>query len=630
MSVDFRVRILEGTSTVYSGEFSCPVELGRQRTGEEGPYNLRKTDPMWRLIIAEHTDTKIGRQQVRIEPQASGKLMLRNLSSHAAIVIDGTEILEPQSARVTSLPVRFQCGHKVIELKASVTAGSEVNLNSLRSLNRATFVPGTMSVFAEDSNSGEGSSQFNRANLGSLKELSSISTGDYDPLIRALGVIMDVLQSARTSEEFFSCAAQGIVKLIGLDTGRVVTYGGGEWKTVMVESSNNQPVTSNVSATVLSQVHEQKRVFWDVDTSSNTDLEDSINLQGVSAVFAAPILDSTGDVIGALYGDRRYRNEEDDLNVTLKFNASLMELLASGVASGLARLDKEREVDSLRSQFEQAVTPEIAKQLEKNPKLLDGRDVETSILFCDIRRFSKLSERMQTEQIFSLIQEVLSELSECVRQYNGVLVDYIGDELMAMWGAPVEQPDHAQLACRAAMAMLNCMPKISERWMDITQEPIEVGIGINSGVVRAGNTGSQIKVKYGPLGHVVNLASRVQGTSKYLGAPLLLTGSTYADLDKSFDTRRLCNARVVNIEQPVQIYELLHDPNDDQRSKLSLYSQALDRFEQQDHNKSVQILGELLNKFPEDGPSMVLLSRAVNCMFEQSGEFSTVWELPGK
>src|SRR5262249_37991849 len=138
----------------------------------------------------------------------------------------------------------------------------------------------------------------------------------------------------------------------------------------------------------------------------------------------------------------------------------------------------------------------------------------------------------------------------------GVLVDYIGDELMAMWGAPEQQPDHARQACRAAIDMIEQMPALNERWSGVLHERFDLGIGISSGPVRAGNMGSNKKFKYGPLGTTVNLASRVQGATKYFKSRVIVTGATADALGEDFLMRRVADVRVVNIEQPVRLYEL--------------------------------------------------------------------------
>src|SRR5437762_9902858 len=128
---------------------------------------------------------------------------------------------------------------------------------------------------------------------------------------------------------------------------------------------------------------------------------------------------------------------------------------------------------------------------------------------------------------------------------------------MALWGAPDDQPEHARRACQAALAMFESLPQMNERWQPTLQEPLALGIGVNSGSAQVGNVGSRIKFKYGALGNTVNLASRVQGATKHMKAGLLITEATRALLDDGYATRRLCQVRVVNIEQPVTLFELV-------------------------------------------------------------------------
>src|SRR4029077_15649465 len=127
---------------------------------------------------------------------------------------------------------------------------------------------------------------------------------------------------------------------------------------------------------------------------------------------------------------------------------------------------------------------------------------------------------------------------------------------MAMWNAPANQPDHAVKACRAAVAMQAGLIGLGVHWQERLGVPLRLGVGLNTGPALCGNTGSKQKFKYGPLGHTVNLASRVEGATNHLGVSLLITCSTGSLLDDRFATRRLCRARVVGIAGEVELHEL--------------------------------------------------------------------------
>src|SRR5437870_10444626 len=120
---------------------------------------------------------------------------------------------------------------------------------------------------------------------------------------------------------------------------------------------------------------------------------------------------------------------------------------------------------------------------------------------------------------------------------------------MALWGAPAKQPDHAPRAARAALAMLRRLPTLDERWRSRVGDPLRVGIGVHSGQAWVGEVGTEHKFKYGPRGHTVNLASRVQGATKYLRVPALVTGATRAGLGDEFAVRRLTRVKVVGPQE---------------------------------------------------------------------------------
>jgi adenylate cyclase len=374
-------------------------------------------------------------------------------------------------------------------------------------------------------------------------------------------------------------------------------------------------------------VLDEKRTFFSrVDPSVDV----FTSVAAIDTFVASPILGRDGGVIGAVYGHRS-RDLTNSANTEVShLEALLVQTLASGVAAGLARVEQEKASLARKVQFEQFFSPELAARLDAEPDLLAGRDAEVTVLFCDIRGFSGVSERLGPAQTMEWIGSVLSTLSDKVAVTSGVLVDYIGDEMMAMWGAPSPQPNHAVLACMAAKIMVEQAGAIDTTWMETIGSATRFGIGINSAVARVGNTGSTRKFKYGPLGNGVNLASRVQGATKYLKVPSIITGSTRVLLDDSFLTRRLCRVRVVNIVEPVDLYELDCGSDPRSRERFEQYEEALAAFDAGNFSTAAQALGNLLAAWPGDGPSLVLLSRSVDCMIREPADFSPVWELPGK
>jgi adenylate cyclase len=225
----------------------------------------------------------------------------------------------------------------------------------------------------------------------------------------------------------------------------------------------------------------------------------------------------------------------------------------------------------------------------------------------------------------------MGEFSSIVIEHGGVLVDYTGDELMAMWGAPNEQPDHAELACKAALDILASLPALNEKWLPLVGGETRVGIGVNTGNSLVGNVGTHRKFKYGPLGTTVNLASRVQGATKYLKTPLLITGDTAAQLPDAILSRRLCQVRVQSIQAPVHLHELKPPGTTSDWETLSHhYEEALVQFEEKSFRRASSILSDALLLAPNDGPSLQLMSRVVDAMLNEGVNFTPTWTLPGK
>ncbi|HEX8202817.1 MAG TPA: adenylate/guanylate cyclase domain-containing protein [Isosphaeraceae bacterium] len=613
MTTPLQIKVYDRQQVVYSGEFTGRIELGRQCEGEDIGRPSQQDNGTWRVVIARFDENTVSRLHALIEPLSETKIRLTNLSAKLPIRLPmGTE-LGPRASSEVTIPAILTLGQKTVRVQGPEP---EVMLQSLAEVTRPPGVAARLQAGSSDQ-------------LLSLAIPSAAAGGiEIESLVRWLQAIIDVLQEAANRSDFFEKAAEAMVSIIGLDSGRVLTWERGEWTQRAAKSAPHIDLDSSwqPSRLILNRVYAQKRTLWqapDLNAEAHSLIE-------VKAVVAAPILNRQGEVIGALYGDRRRDTRSLGTGQFTRLEALLVELLANGVAAGLARLEQEKAVQEARAQFELFFRPELARKLAEQPDLMNGRDAEVSILFADIRGFSRISETLGPARTVEWINAIMGDLSDCVLKYEGVLVDYIGDELMAMWGAPEDQPDHARLACLAALDMLEMIPRLNAKWGPTLGTAMDIGIGINTGAARVGNTGSRQKFKYGPLGNTVNLASRVQGATKYLKAGLLITESTRAKLGESFPSRRLCSVSVVNIKQPVDLHELVPAGRPEWDDLRQRYELALVAFERKEFSNAAGILGNLLAEYRLDGPSILLLSRVVPCLVEEPLEFDPVWKLPGK
>lgn len=611
MAASFQFEVLIKGRFMHRQEFSEAIELGRQEKPDEPLYTVLSGPRGPRVAIAQLTDSSFSRQQARLEPVAPDRVRLVNISTSNELRLRDGSNIGPGGSREMFAPCQFQVQDYEVRIEP-LSAQAE----ALHSLAMPTLAPGSV-----------------RSARKPLTPLALAANSETESVVQWLQAVADVLQSAAGTNDFFNRAASAVVDLVGLDSGRVLLREGDDWKSVAQQLGENAPGRGaqwRPSARVLNALLAEQKTTWR-DASSG---ESQGSLVEVEAVVAAPILDRHRDVIGAIYGDRLHRPTAPLGTHITKAEAMLMETLASGVAAGLARLDEERNAAAARVQFEQFFSVDLARELTANPDLLAGRDAQVTVLFADIRGFSRVAEKLGAAGTMEWINDVLSALSECVIRHQGVLVDYVGDELMAMWGAPTVQADHAQLACRAAIDMWNTLPEIDRRWQLRLGAATRVGIGLNTGEARVGNTGSHRKFKYGPLGNTVNLASRVQGATKYLKTGMVLTAATHERIGPALAARRLCQVRVVNINEPVALYELCPQPGEQWMEIRQRYEEALTLFEAGQLSKATALLGRLLDAFPDDGPSIVLLSRAATHLAEQLASpgiaFDAVWELPGK
>ncbi|HKO04498.1 MAG TPA: adenylate/guanylate cyclase domain-containing protein [Candidatus Acidoferrales bacterium] len=303
-------------------------------------------------------------------------------------------------------------------------------------------------------------------------------------------------------------------------------------------------------------------------------------------------------------------------------NASLpaLTLLTNTLAVALYRvLIEEKEKRKLRGTFQQYVSPEVIRRLMANPDSVAPRKQEITILFSDIRGFTSISEKLDAQVLANVLNEYLTEMTRIIFRNQGTLDKYIGDAVMAFWGAPFEDTSQASRAARAAFDMLQKLEDLNRGWATKGLPRLDIGVGINKGVASAGIMGSSLRAAYTALGDSVNLASRLEGLNKEYGTRVLLTDFAYKDARvPEFLYREVDIIRVKGKEQPVIIHELagLRDQKDIQE-KVELYGRARAFYKRRDWRQASAIFQQLLARWPTDGPAGILSHRCEEFLLEE-------------
>lgn len=229
-------------------------------------------------------------------------------------------------------------------------------------------------------------------------------------------------------------------------------------------------------------------------------------------------------------------------------------LLAYGVGSGVRLLLSESESRYIRSAFSHYLSPHMVEQLVENPDALElgGENRELTILFCDIRSFTTISESMEPTELTVFLNNFLTPMTDVLMERGATIDKYIGDAIMAFWNAPLDVPDHRQRACESVLAMFDALEKLN-RTLD---KPVNIGVGLNSGICCVGNLGSQQRFDYSAIGDSVNVGSRIEGLTKQYGVSNLIAESTAAQVE-GLAMLEVDRVMVVGRDEATAVYTLV-------------------------------------------------------------------------
>lgn len=238
-------------------------------------------------------------------------------------------------------------------------------------------------------------------------------------------------------------------------------------------------------------------------------------------------------------------------------SALMFSFIASFVYLSFTEGKEKRKVRKMLGQY---VSPQVLSEIvDRHEDFLTaevGSKEQVTILFSDIRGFTTISEGLPPDRVVYMLNQYFSVWSDVIFKHGGMIDKFVGDAVMALWGAPLRTEDHAENAVRAASEMVRKLPEINKTLGGMGYPPIHIGIGINSGEVILGNIGSERKLDYTVIGDTVNLASRLEGLTKTYSCDILISGATYSRIRESIECTYVDKVKVKGKDKPVDIYKV--------------------------------------------------------------------------
>ncbi len=282
----------------------------------------------------------------------------------------------------------------------------------------------------------------------------------------------------------------------------------------------------------------------------------------------------------------------------------------------------------IRSMFSQYVSPSVLSHVVDHAETLSaeiGSSETLTILFSDIRGFTQISENMEARKVVDMLNIYFSEMTDIIFDHDGTLDKFIGDAIMAFWGAPLKVSHHADQAVHAAITMRQMLTKVNEKLSSLGYEQIDIGIGIHTGKVILGNIGSSKKLDYTVIGDSVNLASRIEGITKQYGVPLIISEDTYNELSEKLPCLVVDAVRLKGKQHPIKLYtpaSVFLDENNLSVSSvelLNLTDKAFEYYQATQWDKAMAIYQQLSS-------CRLFQTLADRCMYYQANEPDKDWD----
>jgi adenylate cyclase len=312
--------------------------------------------------------------------------------------------------------------------------------------------------------------------------------------------------------------------------------------------------------------------------------------------------------------------------------------VASFVALLVTSAGERRNRRFVQEALGRYTSPALVAELTEHPEHLSlewGERRDMSVYFSDIAGFTSISEGLEPEKLVALLNEYLTSMTDIVLAHDGVVDKYIGDAIMAFWGAPIADPDHARKAVLGALAMRKKCDELRAGWSAKYGEEVFARAGVNSGEAVVGNMGSAHKFNYTVMGDMVNLAARLEGANKPYGSYLMISEYTVDRIgDDCIAVRELDLLTVKGKEEPVRVFEVLDVPAELDPAlarAVAAFAEGLDRYRRREFEAAIDDFERALRERPDDGPSRVYIDRCRQLIAEPPpDDWDGVWRLTTK
>ena len=286
-------------------------------------------------------------------------------------------------------------------------------------------------------------------------------------------------------------------------------------------------------------------------------------------------------------------------------------------------LTEERERKKIKGAFSFYVSSSVVNEMLKSPEKLklggDKRDL--SVLFSDIRGFTTISEGLTPEDLVLLLNEYLTVMTDIVFRNEGTLDKYMGDAIMAVYGAPLEMSDHPQRACRSALEMTKGLQALNEKWIREGKKPLDIGIGINTGMMMVGNMGSDQRFDYTVMGDAVNLGSRLEGANKNYRTNILISEFTHERVKDEFVCMELDCVKVKGKTLPVKIYQLVgaDDVSIERKEAIKDFNTGLGLYKNQKFVEAIEIFQSVVARDSDIYAAELYIQRSLSLQANPPG-----------